>query len=96
MAAYQGVSNDFCIDWLPHMTNLGYELVAFHGRHKYADPGGAAGPNARHAVARGTFHAHAYCKLESRRRGQLKYAEGEAYFRLNTTDVPEPPVGWRS
>eukprot|EP00966_Prymnesium_polylepis_P141346 3264139-Prymnesium_polylepis.1 len=63
-----------------------------YGRHKFADHG-ALGPNAKHAMLRSNEQAVQYCKGYQK---PMPYAEGEAYWQLNSTTQPTPIVGWVS
>lgn len=91
---YKDVNNDFCGNLLPHMLGLGYDLAAV-----IMLPNGTLRRNVRNVVFRGTANGQEYCNREpgwshGNARRASNYNEGDAYFKLRGTQIPEPTVGW--
>ena len=83
--AYTGVRNDFCRDFLPLFTSLGYELVY------------AMNPGPKRV--RGLAEAKEYCASNLEQREQsTEYHEGDAFWRYPVDEMQQtvsvgPPKG---
>ena len=86
-ATYKGVKNDFCLDWMPHMRSLGYELRAL-----VASAGGGnlkvgtAGARQMCAQAVDTLAG----SVEGNRVSKAGMEEANAFWVLRHTQVPPP------
>lgn len=89
--------NDFCDQWLPHMTRMGYELHALRG---------AFGVRGRPYLAMNTSQAEDFCAQHQDEPPTtaappppphgLRHREANAVWRLNTTTRKAPHlVNWR-
>ena len=83
---YLGVRNDFCDDFVPHLTQRGYRLVAL------------VGLETKRATIRGNDQAAKFCAQYGDRQhktlpGALAF-EADAYWKLEGSRQPAPTVGW--
>ena len=84
-SSYNGVQNDFCNDFVPHLTRAGYQLAAL------------VGLETRRATMRGNPQAEAFCSQNRARQQNLPGAlafEADAYWVLEGTAQPPPSAGW--
>ena len=77
-AGYKNVRNDFCSNWLPHMTRLGFILRGVRGEY--------ANDNASHVVSPAAAAKH--CSDGK----PFAFVEADAYWASPQRSVARPPV----
>jgi hypothetical protein len=85
--SYEGVSNDFCRDWLPHMLALGYEPVSLVGDW------GMGRMIYKHLFIGGEKQAGRYCASDAERNASTPRAgkrEANAFWAKRGTGVLPP------